>query len=87
VLFTTVDTAVFPPLLSLPDRVNAITNNGFDEVGMYGSATVANEGTPDTMKRPVPEYGNHDEQRHEKELLDERQRHRVVIADMVLGLS
>ena len=64
--FTTVDTAVFPPLLLLTDRVNAVADNGFNNVVMYGDTTVTNEGSPDTMERPVPEQGNRKEQRHEE---------------------
>lgn len=86
-LFTTVNTAVFPPLRSLTDRVNAVTENRFDDVVTDGDATAANEGSPEPMERPVPEYGNRDEQRHEEEQLDERQRHCVDSAYTGFGLS
>jgi hypothetical protein len=74
-------------LLSLIDRVNAVTDNGFDDVVIYRDATSANEVSPETMERPVPEQGNRDEQRHEDYQLDERQRHCVEIAYTVSGLS
>jgi hypothetical protein len=70
-LFTTIETAIFPPLLSLPDRMHAVTENGFDEVIMDGDATAANDDSPDPMERPVSKHGNCDEQCHEEELLDE----------------
>lgn len=76
-LFTTGNTTIFPPLISLTDRVNAVIDNGFDDVGIDGDATTANEGSSETMERPVPEYGNRDEQRHKEELLNERKRHCV----------
>lgn len=69
------------------DRVNAVTENGFDDVVTDGDATAANEGSPEPMERPVPEYGNRDEQRHEEEQLAERQRHCVDSAYTGFGLS
>jgi hypothetical protein len=86
-LFTTLKTTIVPPLLSLPDRVTVVTDNGFDAVIMDGDATAVNEVSSDTMERPVSKHGNCDEQRHEEELLDERQCHYVDSAETVLGLS
>jgi hypothetical protein len=86
-LFTTINTAIVPPLLLLPNWVTAVTDNGFDEMGMDGDVTAVNEVSSDTMECPVAKHGNRDKQRHEEELLNERQWHYVDSAETVLGLS